>query len=88
MATAKTKRSVGLRLRTNDHYGGWPATAHYVDGVPGDFYPDRVTPIDETGIDLDTARRLCADERFPLELVEDDPAPAAPATDPATTPEG
>lgn len=87
MATAKTKRSVGLRLRTNDFYGGWPATAHYIDGVRGEFYPDRVTPIDDTGLDIDTARAMCSNERFPLELVEDDPAPAAPATD-ATTSEG
>lgn len=73
MATAKTpQRNVGLRLRTNLHYGGWPATAHYVDGVQGEFYPDRVTPLDETGLDLAAARARCADERFPLELVGDE----------------
>lgn len=66
-ASAKP-RSVGLRLRTNDQYGGWPQTAHTVPGVPGEFYPHQSTPLEDTGLsEADLAKR-CADPSFPLEL--------------------
>lgn len=66
-AHRQKKPVYGLRLTL----GGAPCTPHYVTGLPGVYWPDRVTPIGGVGeASMEEAQRAAADPGCEVELVE------------------
>lgn len=66
-------KPVGLRLRSNENFGGWPTTPHFVGDLPGVYYPHVSTPLEDSGLSEAEARERMKDAGWPLEVVTHNP---------------